>query len=167
MTTRVPTRRAALIALGAAALAPAAAWAQAPLRFRAVNVDVEPLRASVGDPTAAWVQESLTPALAQALGPYLAPGDRNGATLTARIGLIYLGPSSGGTGPFGQGQDTIAGDLVVRGARGGVVSETPLRAIASYLANGVDRAQPVQWNRSRIDALSQAFAAWVPRQLGL
>ncbi len=167
MAIRVLTRRAAVTALGALALAPTAALAQGPLRFRAVQVDVGPLRANTGDPTAAWVEESLAPALAKSLGPYLVPGDRNGATLIARIGLVYLGPSSGGVGAFGMGQDTIAGDLVVHGPRGGVVSETPLRAIASYLPNSVDRATPVEWNRWRIDALAQAFAGWVPRQLGL
>ena len=167
MRTRVLTRRAALTALGAVAFVPAAALAQAPIRFRAVQVDVGPLRANVGDPTAAWVAQSLTPALAQTLGPYLAPGDRNGATLVARIGNIYLGPSSGGVGPFGQGQDTIEGDLVVHSARGGVVSEVPLRAITSYIPSAVNQTLIVQWNRARIDRLAQAFAGWVPRQLGL
>ena len=166
MRTRVLTRRAALTALGAVAFVPAAALAQAPIRFRAVQVDVAPLRASAGDPTAAWVAESLTPALARSLGPYLVPGDRNGATLVARIGNVYLGPSGGGPGPWGRGQDTIEGDLVVRGPRG-VMSEVPLRAITSYFPNAVDQALIVQWNRTRIDALAQAFAGWVPRQLGL
>jgi len=167
MTIRVLTRRAALTALGAMAFVPAAALAQGPLRFRAVKVDVGPLRESAGDPTAAWMAESLAPALERALGPYLTPGDRNGATLTARIGLVYLGPSGGGMAGWGRGQDTIAGDLVVRGPRGGVVSETPLRAITTYLPNAVNQTLIVQWNRARIDALAQAFAGWVPRQLGL
>ena len=167
MTTRFLTRRAALIALGATVAAPAAAFAQGQLRFRAVRVDVEPLRASVGDPTAAWVAELLAPALARTLGPYLAPGDRSGATLVARIGNVYLGPSGGGPNVFGRGQDTIEGDLVVRGPRGEVVSETPLRAIASYFPNAVDQTLWVRWNRTRVDALAQAFAGWVPRQLGL
>ena len=167
MSTCILTRRAALSALGAMAVAPTAAFAQAPARFRAVKVDVAPLRASAGDPTAAWVEQSLGPALTQALAPYLAPGDRNGATLVARIGLLYLGPSSGGSGPFGSGTDTIAGDLVVRDSRGGVVSETPLRAVATYFPNGANTAMMVQWNRSRVDALAQAFAGWTPRQLGL
>ena len=166
MRTRILNRRAALTALGAMAFAPAAALAQGPTRLRAVQVDVAPLRASVGDPTAAWVAQSLSPALARSLGPYLAPSDRNGATLVARIGNIYLGPSSGGVGPFGEGQDTIEGDLVVRGPRGGVVSETPLRAIATYLPSAVNQTLIVQWNRARLDRLAQAFAGWVPRQLG-
>ena len=38
-----------------------------------------------------------------------APGDRDGATLVARIDDLYLGPSSGGTGPWGAAQDTING----------------------------------------------------------
>ena len=39
----------------------------------------------MGDPTAAWVEQALPGALAQSLAPYMAPGDRGGATLVARI----------------------------------------------------------------------------------
>ena len=67
----------------------------------------------MGDPTAAWVQQALPGALAQSLAPYMAPGDRNGATLVARIDYLYLGPSSGGPGFFRQTQDTINGTLLV------------------------------------------------------
>jgi hypothetical protein len=158
-------RRAALTALGACVLAPASALAQGPLRLRAVRVDVGPLRANAGDPTAAWMEQSLTGALARTLAPYLAPGDRNGATLTARVAYVYLGTSGGGVNFFNQGQDTVVGDLVVRGPRG--ASEIPLRAITTYLVNGSNISQPVLWNRSRIDTLAQAFAGWVPSQLGL
>jgi hypothetical protein len=128
---------------------------------------VGPLRASTGDPTAAWVEETLPGQLAHALGPYLAPGDRAGATLIARIDYLYLGPSSGGTGPAGSSQDTIAGVLIVRGPRGSIAGETPLRAITSYFPNAVDQALIVQTNYYRVAALAQAFAYWVPRQLGL
>ncbi len=162
----VMSRRALLTALSALAMAPGAALAQAPIRFRAVKVDVGPLRAAVGDPTAAWVAESLAPALARTLAPYINPGDRGGATLVARIGNVYLGPSSGGPNPFGRGQDTIEGDLIVRGPRG-VAADVPLRAITSYYPSGVHQPLWVDWNRSRVDALAQAFAGWVPRQLGL
>jgi hypothetical protein len=167
MSTSALTRRAAICAVGALALSPAVAPAQGPVRFRGVRVDVDPLRRSVGDPTAAWVAEALPGALAQALGPYLAPGDRNGATLIARIDTLYLGPSSGGTGPLGASQDTIAGTLIVRGPRGAIAAETPLRAISSYFPNPVDQALWVQSNHDRVAALAQVFAAWVPRQLGL
>ncbi len=83
------TRRAAIAALGALVLPPMAAMrsasAQPGLRIRAIKVDVSPIRASMGDPTAAWVEEALPGALAHALAPYMAPGDRGGATLVARI----------------------------------------------------------------------------------
>ena len=167
MSTRALTRRAALSALGALAFAPAVALAQPGVRFRSIQVDVGPLRANSGDPTAAWVEEALPGQLAQALGPYLAPGDRNGAVLIARIDYLYLGPSSGGTGPLGSSQDTIAGVLIVRGPRGSVAAATPLRAITSYFPNAVDNALIVQTNHDRIVELAQAFAYWAPRELGL
>jgi hypothetical protein len=165
------TRRAALAALGALAI-PAAvpvrrASAQPGVRFRNIVVDVSPLLASAGDPTAAWVQQELPGALAQALARYMAPGDRGGATLVARIDLIYLGPSSGGTGPLGSTQDTINGVLMVRGPSGGLAANTPLRAITSYYPNASDLAQIVQSNHWRVTALAQAFAGWAPRELGL
>ena len=167
MPTRVLTRRAAVTAFGALLLGPKAASAQAPATFRAVVVDVGPLRSSIGDPTAAWVAKAMPGALIQALGSHYAPGDRNGATLIARPGLVYLCPSSGGPGLLGSCTDTIEGDLIVKGPRGGVVSETPLRAITSYFPKGVDQALWEELNRNRIELLAQAFAGWVPRQLGL
>ena len=167
MSTCALTRRAAICAMGAWALPPAVALAQGPVRFRNVEVDVGPLRASTGDPTAAWVAETLPGQLAHALGPYLSPGARAGATLIARIDYLYLGPQSGGTGLAGASQDTIAGVIFVQGPRGSIAAETPLRAITSYYPNAVDNALIVQSNYYRVAALAQAFAYWVPRQLGL
>lgn len=165
------TRRAALAALGALAFplmaqAPAA-LAQPGLRIRAIKVDVSPIRASMGDPTAAWVEQALPGALAQSLGPYMAPGDRNGATLVARIDYLYLGQSSGGPGFFHQTQDTINGTLLVKGPRGRVVENVPLRAISSYIPMAVDQALVERGLQGRVVALAQAFAGWAPRQLGL
>ena len=125
------------------------------------------VRAHVGDPTVAWVQQELPGAIAQALGAYYAPGDRNGATLVARIDYLYLGPSSGGTGPAGASQDTMSGVLIVRGPRGGVAEDTPLRAISFYYPMAVDQALPERAYHDRVTALAQAFAGWVPRKLGL
>jgi hypothetical protein len=137
------------------------------LRFRAIKVDVSPLRASMGDPTAAWVEQALPGALAHALGPHMAPGDRNGATLVARIDYLYLGSSSGGPGFFGQTQDTISGTLLVLGPRGGVVEKVPLRAISSYIPMAVDQALVERALEGRVTALAQTFAGWAPRELGL
>ena len=167
MPTSTLTRRAALVGLSAAAVAPRAAMAQGPVRFRRIEVDVGPLRAAQGDPTAAWVEEALPGALARVLGPYLAPGDRNGATLIARIDFLYLGPSSGGAGVWGASQDTISGALIVQGPRGGLAGETPLRAITSYHPTPVDQPLWVQSNHDRIVTLARAFAGWAPRELGL
>jgi hypothetical protein len=167
------TRRGALAALGALVVPAMAeaprAVAQPGLRIRAIKVDVSPIRASMGDPTAAWVEEALPGALAQALGPYMAPGDRNGATLVARIDYLYLGPSSGGGGfgGFRRTQDTINGTLLVKGPRGGVVANVPLRAISTYFPMAVDQALVERALQGRVVALAQAFAGWAPRELGL
>ena len=165
------TRRRALAVLGAVVF-PALnetpyARAQPGLRIRANKVDVSPIRASMGDPTAAWVQQALPGALAQSLAPYMAPGDRNGATLVARIDYLYLGPSSGGPGFFRQTQDTINGTLLLKSPRGRVVANVPLRAIASYFPMAVDQALVERALQGRVVALAQAFAGWAPRQLGL
>jgi hypothetical protein len=166
------TRRAAIAALGALVLPALAemrsASAQPGLRIRAIKVDVSPIRASMGDPTAAWVEQALPGALAQSLAPYMAPGDRNGATLVARIDYLYLGPSSGGGGfgHFRQTQDTINGTLLLKGPRG-VVANVPLRAISSYFPMAVDQTLVERALQGRVVALAQVFAGWAPRELGL
>jgi hypothetical protein len=170
MSTLVLTRRAGLVALGAFALhgcasaVPTATTSS--VRIRAIKVDVSPIRASMGDPTAAWVEEALPGALAQSLAPYMAPGDRNGATLVARIDYLYLGTSGGGPGFFGQTQDTISGALLLNGPRGAAVN-VPLRAIASYFPMALDQALVERALQGRVVALAQAFAGWAPRELGL
>ena len=171
MVASAVTRRVALSSLGAFGLSLAcgasSARAQNGLRFREIGVDVAPLRATSGDPTAAWMEQGLMQALPQVLGPHLAPGDRNAAVLEAQIDWIYLGPSSGGTGPAGGSQDTVAGIFVVRGPRGGVLSQIPLRAISFYYPMAVDQALVEQAYHWRVVALAQAFASWAPRELGL
>ena len=165
------TRRAAIAALGALVLPALAevrsASAQPGLRIRAIKVDVSPIRASMGDPTAAWVEQALPGALAQSLAAYMAPGDRGGATLVARIDYLYLGSSSGGPGFFNQTQDTINGTLLLKGARGGVVASVPLRAISSYIPMAIDQTLVERALEGRVTALAQAFAGWAPRELGL
>ncbi len=98
------TRRAAIAALGALVLPAMAemrsASAQPGLRIRAIKVDVSPIRASMGDPTAAWVEAGASRRARPVAGAYMAPGDRGGATLVARIDYLYLGSSSGGPGFF-------------------------------------------------------------------
>jgi hypothetical protein len=171
MVVSAMTRRAALALLGSFGLsltrAVSSARAQSGLRFRGVVVNVEPLRALTGDPTAGWMQQALAQALPGALGPHLAPGDRNAPVLEVRIDWIYLAPSPGGPGPRGSAQDTIIGSFLVRGPQGGIESEIPLRTIASYYPSGVDQALVERAYHGRITALAQAFAGWAPRELGL
>ena len=171
MSTPLLTRRVALAALGVLALPSAiaveSALAQPPVRFRAIEVDVAPLRARVGDPTAAWVQRMLPGELAQALAPYMAPASRNGAILVARVDNLYLGPSSGGVQPGGAAPDWMTGVVLVSGPRGAIAAETTLRATTSYYPSPVDQALVVQANYDRVFQLTRAFAGWVPKELGL
>ena len=169
MVASAMTRRAALAALGTVPLSLTFARAAADngLRFREIRVDVEPLRALTGDPTAAWMEQALVQALPQVLGPYLAPGVRNAAVLGVRIDWIYLAPSPGGPGPRGSAQDTVVGRFIIWGPRGGIELQIPLRAIASYYPNAVHQALVEQAYHWRVIALAQAFAGWAPRELGL
>jgi hypothetical protein len=169
MSISAMTRRNVLAVLGAfglsLTLAAPDARAQPGLRFSSIVVNVEPLRALTGDPTAAWMEQALVQALPQVLGPHLAPGDRNAPVLEVQIDWIYLSPSSGGMTSKGSAQDTIIGSFIVRGPRGG--TQIPLRAIASYYPNAVDQALVAEAYHWRIIALAQVFAGWAPRELGL
>lgn len=159
------TRRAAIVALGALMLGPAAALAQGAAHIRAIRVDVSALRTDNGEYTANWVAAALPDALIQFLGPTYQPSDRNGAVLTARIDFVFLGPSIP-PGSLGANQDTIEGTLILSGPRG-IVDEVPLRATASFIQTPVDVAFPFDANRDRVVTLAKSFAAWTPRQLGL
>ncbi len=98
MSTCALICRAAICAMGAWALPPAVALAQGPVRFRNVEVDVGPLRASEGDPTAAWVAETL-PSQRPRLGSVSLPGrqSRRDPDRTNRLSLSgrrAAGPAS-------------------------------------------------------------------------
>ena len=164
MSVTSVTRRAALSSLGVfAVIRPGLvrpARAQKAVRFRDIRVDVWRLRADAGDATADWIEEELPKDLAQVLTPYMAPAERNGATLLARIETIDLGSSGGAT-------DSMEGVLIVSGPRGVIAAETPLRATASYEASAVDQSLFEEAYHRRVIALAEAFAGWAPRQLGI
>jgi hypothetical protein len=171
MSAGAVTRRAAVVGLPAFAflsvVSERGAQGQPIVRFREIRVDVSPLRASVGDPTAAWVQQVLPGALAQALAGYMSRSDPNAGTLAARIETVYLGPSAGGFGMAGGTRDAIEGVLRVIGPRGAVTVETRLRVTTSYSTSGAEQALVEEAYRSRVIALAQAFAGAAPGQLGL
>ncbi len=156
MSTHGFVRRAAVAACGAfaivAAIAAQSALAQSALTFRDVRVDVSPLRAHAGDPTAAWVQRELPAQLAQALAGRMA---RNGVTLVVRIDYLTLGPSSGNVVHGASSPDNISGVAII----GGV--PTPVRATTSYQASPVDQTMIEQSNHDRVSQLTQALAYWI------
>ena len=171
MSISAMTRRAAIGNLGAVALlslgATRRAVADPAVRFRDIRVDVSPLRASAGDPTADWVEQELPRALAQALAAHLAPAQRDGATLVARIQDVNFGQSGGRGGASGASQDSIMGVLIVGGPHAGIAARTPLRAIATYSPNAADQALVEEAYHGRVVALARAFAGWTPRELRL
>ena len=113
------------------------------------------------------MEQALVQALPQALGPHLAPGDRAAPVLEVRIDWLYFGPHPGGRGSRGVAQDTVLGSFIVRGPQGGIESQIPLRAIASYYPSAVDQPMVEQAYYWRVVALARAFAGWAPRELGL
>src|SRR6516225_7407570 len=83
---RTFTRRTAMAACAALAIAGQAALAKSSQGAGAIRVDVAPLRANAGDPTATWVERELPRRLAQALAGRVPKG----ATLTVRIDYLTL-----------------------------------------------------------------------------
>ena len=106
------------------------ALAEPALTFRDVHVDVQPLRANAGDPTATWVEHDLTGQLAQALAGRMS---RGGAPLTVRIDYLTLGPQTGEMLHAGASLDNIQGVAVIGG------KEMPIRATSSYYSTPVDQ----------------------------
>ena len=142
----------ALLAILSIAALNGAAFAQSTPTFRDIRVDVQPLRANAGDPTATWVQEDLRGQLAQALSGRMA---RNGAPLTVRIEYLTLGPQTGEMLHASASLDNIAGVAVING------QERPIRATTSYYTNPIDQTMIERSNRERVAQLTQALAYWI------
>ena len=155
MSAHEIARRAVIAGCGAFALVPmvaaGGALAQQRPAARDIRVDVSPLRANVGDPTAAWVEQELPRRLAQALASRLTP---RGGTLVVRIDDLALGPNKDSSA-----RDNIGGVATI----GGV--QWPVRATAKYRASPVDQTMIAQSNHDRISQLVQALAYWIARDL--
>ena len=147
--------RVAIAALSAFPLLAAVAWqnalAQARPPIRNIQVDVAPLRANVGEPTASWVQQGLPGQLSQALAGRMTP---QGGTLVVRIDYVTLGPNKDSWA-----QDNISGVAMI----GGV--QWPVRAITRYQASAVDQALVQESNHRRVTQLLQALTYWLARGL--
>jgi len=130
----------------------APARAQSALTFRDIHVDVQPLRANAGEPTATWVQQDLSAQLAQALAGRMS---REGAPLTIRIDYLTLGPPTGEMLHASASLDNILGVAVING------HETPIRATTSFYTNPIAQTTIEQSNRDRVAELSQALVYWI------
>ena len=151
MSGQTFTRRAVIVACAALAVAGHAALAQSGQAVRNIRVDVAPLRANAGDPTATWVEQELPRQLAEAMSGRLTP---KGATLVVRIDTLTIGPNKDS-----RAWDNISGVATV----GGVAR--PVRATSRYWASAVDQALFEQSNHARVSAVVQALAFWIARDL--
>jgi hypothetical protein len=142
-------RRVAIALL--AAVACQNALAQSGLPIRNFRVDVAPLRANAGDPTASWVQRGLPDQLAQALAGRMTA---QGGTLVVRIDYVTLGAIKDSSA-----WDNITGVAMI----GGV--QWPVRTSARYQASAIDQVRFEESNHRRVTQLGQALAYWLARDL--
>ena len=154
MSGQTLTRRAAIAACSAfafAAMGRVAALAQSRLPVGAIRVDVAPLRANAGDPTATWVEQELPRQLAEALSGRLTP---KGATLVVRIDSLTIGPNKDD-----RAWDNISGVATIGGVG------RPVRATSRYWASAIDQTLFEQSNHARVSAVVRALAFWIARDL--
>jgi hypothetical protein len=154
MSGQAFTRRAAIVACGAVALVTmggGVALAQSRLAVGAIRVDVAPLRANAGDPTATWVEQELPRQLAEAMSGRLTA---KGATLVVRIDTLTIGPNKDS-----RAWDNISGVAII----GGVAR--PVRAISRYWASAIDQALIEQSNHARVSAAVRALAFWIAQDI--
>jgi hypothetical protein len=136
------------------AIASQSALAESGATFRDVRVDVSPLRANAGDPTAAWVERELPSQLAEALGGRIA---RNGAPLVVRIDYLTLGPPTGDMLHASASLDNILGVAIIDG------QQIPIRATNSFYTSPIAQTMIEQSNRDRVEQLTQVLAYWIGR----
>jgi hypothetical protein len=137
-----------------AAIAAHSALGQSGLAFRDIRVDVSPLRANAGDPTAAWVQRELPIELAQALAGRTA---RNGAPLIVRIDYLTLGPNTGEMLHAASSIDNINGVAIIGG------QQIPVRATNSFYTTPIAQTMTEESNHARVSQLTQVLADWIGR----
>jgi hypothetical protein len=164
------TRRAAaasLASLAALAILPARAQPRpAPIsRFRAIQIDLAPLRSSGDRASADVLAKELPGFLAHYFAPYLAPADRRAPILRARIDSVSYGVEGSVSGPFNTTMDYIDGAAVVVGAGGRPVATYP---ITSSVIAHPDLTDVTGWSaRQRMINLAQSYAQWLPGKMGL
>jgi hypothetical protein len=121
------------------------------LRSAISRVDVSPLRANAGDPTAAWVEQELPDQLAKAMAGRMTP---KGGTLVVRIDYLTLGPTK-----ESWAWDNISGVATIGGVH------RPAQATTRYQVSPIDQAMIEQSNHYRVTQLVQALAFWLAKDL--
>jgi hypothetical protein len=150
------TRRAALAALGAMTLAAVAPFQGAlarttlPRSGPGIRVDVAPLAANAGEPTAEWVAQTLPGQIARNLAQRGVS-----ANVFVRVEYVILGTNQGNGGPGGSTYDNIEGVATINGV------EMPVRATSTYYPMAVNDAMTEQSNHDRISQLTEALAYWI------
>ena len=143
-----------------------AASVEAQSRFRAIEVDVSPLREGGAADAADLIARELPPLLQKSFAAHLVPGDRAAPILRARIDFVTLGMEGSAGGPHSiMAADFIEGAGVVIGAGGRVIASYPLLSnlTAAVPFNDVGG----EGNRLRISNLESSFAQWLPGKMGL
>jgi hypothetical protein len=153
------TRRACLASLTGLVVAATPAFAQA-TTFRAVGVDIGPLKSRGLGPYADFVGERLQAAMAASFAGRI---DRRASqTLVARVDTVLLAPDMGEFDAFGSPSDYMQGELLIMSGRA-LASRQPLVVSRSAALNrniGLGDTE-----RVRTAALASLFAAWAVRQV--
>ena len=146
-------RRVAIAGCSAFALFAGVAWedavGQSRPPIRNIQVDVAPLRANAGDPTASWVERELPGQLARALAGRVTP---QGGILVVRVDYVTLGPHK-----ESWAQDNISGVAMTAGV------QWPVRATTRYQISAVDQPLVQEANHQRVTQLLQALTYWIAR----
>jgi hypothetical protein len=154
MSTSKLMRQVAVAALGAmgftAVAASPGALARRAIPPAGIRVDVAPLLANAGEPTAEWVAQDLPGQIARNLAQR---GIR--ADVSVRIDYLTLGPNQGSNGPAGSSWDNIQGVATINGV------EMPVRASSSYYPMASDQVMIERSNRDRVQQLTNALAYWI------
>jgi hypothetical protein len=133
------------------ALACQNALAQPGLSIRDIRVDVAPLRASAGDPTASWVQQELPDQLSKAMAGRMAA---KGGTLVVQIDYVGFGPIKDSWA-----WDNIGGVAMIGDVR------RPVRATTRHQTSPIDQTMVEQSNHYRVTQLVQALSFWLAGHL--
>jgi hypothetical protein len=130
-------------------------------RFRAIEVDVNPLREGGDTDSADRIARELPPLLQKSFAAHLAPGDRTAPVLRARIDFVSFGLQGSAGGPRStMAMDFIEGAAVIVAPGGRATATYPLRCSLAVNVNLNDISG--EMGRLRVINLEHALAQWLP-----